>query len=199
MYKTENATIISFFVGSCGYLVPRFKSDNVKISKTIKPYLLGKRDLCHLYDLEKSLYCIRATLEVLETMIEQDSDILFVNSSPILKYAFDKNINMACVKWKRGVLSKFKGVDLVFLSDIREENLVEAHRECLLLVGVGSSTTSRMSYLFNLNMEDTLLSYWFFNLLTIISHRGKKKLRRQIMFPSLLGKGRSERFDSYAV
>ncbi|CAN0332834.1 unnamed protein product, partial [Ascophyllum nodosum] len=49
-------------------------------------------------------------------------------------------------KWKRGGLSKFKEVDLVFLNDIGKENLVEAHRKCLLLVGVGSPTTSGMSF-----------------------------------------------------
>ena len=42
--------------------------------------------------------------------------------------------------------------------------MVEAHRKCLLLVGVGSPTTTGMSYqyLFNLNIDNTFLAYWFF-------------------------------------
>ena len=41
---------------------------------------------------------------------------------------------------------------------LEKENLVEAHRKCLLLVGVGSPTSSGMSYLFNLNIDDTFLA-----------------------------------------
>ena len=111
MQKTKNRAILSFFVGSCGYLVPRFKNDDVTVSKTIQSYLLGKRDLYYLYNLEKSLYGIRATLEVLETMVDSKADILFINSLPIIAQGFDKDISITGIKWKRGVLSKFKPVD----------------------------------------------------------------------------------------
>nr|YP_009154056.1 ribosomal protein S2 [Turbinaria ornata]AJF48244.1 ribosomal protein S2 [Turbinaria ornata] len=199
MHKTKNAALLSFFVGSYGYLVPRSKNDNVKVSKTIQSYLLGKRDLFYLYNLEKSIYGIRATLEVLETMIDNESDILFINNLPIITQGFDKNISITSVKWKRGVLSKFKKVDLVFLCDITKENLVESHRGCLLLVGVGSSTTSRMSYLFNLNIEDTLLSYWFFNVMSVICRRGKKKLKSNMGLPGLLGERSPRKSCNYAI
>jgi len=199
MQKTKNGAILSFFVSSCGYLVPRSKNDDVKVSKTIQSYLLGKRDLYYLYNLEKSLYGIRAALEVLEMMIDSEADILFINSLPIITQGFDKNISITCVKWKRGVLSKFKKVDLVFLCDIMKENLVESHRECLLIVGVGGSTTSRMSYLFNLNIEDTLLSYWFFNAVSVICRRGKKKLKCGKGLPGLLGERNRHKPYNYAV
>nr|AYM32645.1 ribosomal protein S2 [Sargassum horneri]AYM32682.1 ribosomal protein S2 [Sargassum horneri] len=199
MQKTKNRAILSFFVGSYGYLVPRFKNDDVTVSKTIQSYLLGKRDLYYLYNLEKSLYGIRATLEVLETMVDSKADILFINSLPIIAQGFDKDMSITGIKWKRGVLSKFKKVDLVFLCDIMKENLVESHRECLLVVGVGGSTTSRMSYLFNLNIEDILLSYWFFNAVSVICRRGKRKLKCEKKLSGFLGgKGRCKSYN-YAI
>nr|YP_009330407.1 ribosomal protein S2 [Coccophora langsdorfii]ANS72179.1 ribosomal protein S2 [Coccophora langsdorfii] len=199
MRKIKNAAILSFFVGSYGYLVPRLKNNNGKISKTIHSYLLGKRYLYYLYNLEKSLYSIRAALEVLETTVDRGGDILFVNSSPILKQAFDKNPSVTCIKWKGGGLSEFKKVDLVFLCDIAKENLVESHRECLLSVGVGSSTASKMSYLFNLNIEDTLLFYWFFNVVFVICQRGKKKLKCNRKLPGLLGTANPKKLCNYAI
>nr|YP_009050495.1 ribosomal protein S2 [Sargassum fusiforme]AIG23763.1 ribosomal protein S2 [Sargassum fusiforme]QJC59469.1 ribosomal protein S2 [Sargassum fusiforme] len=199
MHKTKNEALLSFFVGSYGYLMPRFKNDDVKVSKTIQPYLLGKRGLYYLYNLEKSLHGIRATLEVLETMIDCEADILFINSLPIITQGFDTNISITGVKWKRGVLSKFKKADLVFLCDIMEENLVESHRECLLVVGVGGSTTSRMSYLFNLNIEDILLSYWFFNVVSVICRRGKKKLKCERKLPGFLGEKSRRNSYNYAI
>nr|YP_010485688.1 ribosomal protein S2 [Sargassum serratifolium]UVW81797.1 ribosomal protein S2 [Sargassum serratifolium] len=199
MHKRKNDAILSFFVGSYGYLVPRFKNADIKVSKTIQSYLLGKRDLYYLYNLEKSLYGIRSTLEVLEVMIDSESDILFINSLPIITQGFDKNISITSVKWKRGVLSKLKKADLVFLCDIMKENLVESHRECLLVVGVGGSTTSRMSYLFNLNIEDILLSYWFFNAVSVICRRGKKKLKCDIKLPGFLGERSYHKSYNYAV
>ncbi|CAM9137854.1 unnamed protein product, partial [Laminaria digitata] len=54
--------------------------------------------------------------------------------------------NISYIKWKRSYLAKSKDVDLVFLSDIEKENLVEAHRKCFLLIGVGSPTMSKVSY-----------------------------------------------------
>ena len=62
-------------------------------------------------------------------------DILFVSDSPILKNVFYNSNSLNYIKWKRGGLSKFKEVDLVFLNDFGIENLVEAHRKsvfCLL-------------------------------------------------------------------
>nr|YP_009049423.1 ribosomal protein S2 [Sargassum muticum]YP_010381302.1 ribosomal protein S2 [Sargassum kjellmanianum]UVW81834.1 ribosomal protein S2 [Sargassum siliquastrum]AIE46219.1 ribosomal protein S2 [Sargassum muticum]UDH59687.1 ribosomal protein S2 [Sargassum kjellmanianum]UQV81218.1 ribosomal protein S2 [Sargassum muticum] len=199
MHRTKNGAILSFFVGSYGYLVPRFKNDDVRVSKTIQSYLLGKRDLYYLYNLEKSLYGIRATLEVLEIMIDSEADILFINSLPIITKGFDKNISITSVKWKRGVLSKFKKANLVFLCDIMKENLVECHRECLLVAGVGGSTASRMSYLFNLNIEDILLSYWFFNAVSVICRRGKKKLKRDKKTPGFLGERSRGQSYNYAI
>nr|YP_010485614.1 ribosomal protein S2 [Sargassum fulvellum]UVW81686.1 ribosomal protein S2 [Sargassum fulvellum] len=199
MHKRKNDAILSFFVGSYGYLVPRFKNSDIKVSKTIQSYLLGKRDLYYLYNLEKSLYGIRSALEVLEVMIDSESDILFINSLPIITQGFDKNISITSVKWKRGVLSKLKEADLVFLCDIMKENLVESHRECLLVVGVGGSTTSRMSYLFNLNIENILLSYWFFNAVSVICRRGKKKLKCDIKLPGFLGERSYHKSYNYAV
>nr|YP_009058544.1 ribosomal protein S2 [Sargassum hemiphyllum]AIM19568.1 ribosomal protein S2 [Sargassum hemiphyllum]UDY71291.1 ribosomal protein S2 [Sargassum hemiphyllum var. chinense] len=199
MHQTKNGVILSFFVGSSGYLVPRFKNDDVRVSKTIESYLLGKRDLYYLYNLEKSLYGIRATLDVLEAMVDSEADILFINSLPIITKGFDKNISITSVRWKRGVLSKFKKADLVFLCDIMRENLVECHRECALVAGVGGSTASRMSYLFNLNIEDILLSYWFFNVVSVICRRGKKKLKCNNKIPGFLGERSRRQSCNYAI
>ena len=63
--------------------------------------------------------------------------------TPTGKYSKKNNVfynsnSLNYIKWKRGGLSKFKEVDLVFLNDIGKENLVEAHRKCILLVRVGS-------------------------------------------------------------
>ena len=123
------------------------------------------------------MYGIRATLEVLENLIGQGGDILFVSDSPIiLKNVFYNSNSLNCIKWKRDGLSKFKEVDLVFLNDIGKENLVEAHRKYLLLVGVGSPTTSgSMSYLFNLNIDNTFLVYWLFNPVYSASRRGMRR------------------------
>ena len=78
-------------------------------------------------------------------------------------------------------------------------NLVESHRECLLVVGVGGSTTSRMSYLFNLNIEDILLSYWFFNAVSVICRRGKKKLKCERKIPGFLGERSRRKSYNYAI
>lgn len=190
MVRTENAYLLSFFVNSSGYIVPRFEIENTKVSKTIYPYLLGKRNIYYFYDMEKSLYGIRATLQVLQSIVGQGGDVLFIGDSPVFKYIFSRGKGFNCIKWKRGVLSKFKEVDLVFLSDIDRENLLEAHRKCFLLVGLGSPTMSKMSYPFNLNTQSTLLSYWFFNALYTTNLRSKrnKDLSARILFPTLLGK-----------
>jgi hypothetical protein len=190
MLKTERSSLFSFFLGCSGYVVPRPINDNIKISKTMHSYVLGKRSVYYFYNLEKSLYGIRATLEVLENLIGQGGDILFVSYSPILKNVFYNSNSLNYIKWKRGGLSKFKEVDLVFLNDIGKENLVEAHRKCLLLVGVGSPTTSGTSYLFNLNIDNTFLAYWFFNAVYTASRRGMRgKLKKKSSFHSFLGKG----------
>ena len=48
-------------------------------------------------------------------------DILFVSDSPTLKNVFYNSNTLNYIKWKRGGLSKFKEVDLVFLNDILRE------------------------------------------------------------------------------
>ncbi|CAN0587925.1 unnamed protein product, partial [Ectocarpus sp. 12 AP-2014] len=60
------------------------------------------------------------------------------------RFGQDSNINF--IKWKRGSITKSKDADLMFLTSVEKENLVEAHRKSLLLVGVGSSTMSKISY-----------------------------------------------------
>ena len=191
MLKTEHSRLLSLFIGSSGYLVPRPRNENIKISKTMHPFLLGQRNTYYFYNLEKSLYGIRATLEVLKNIIGSEGEILFVSDSPVFKSVFAKEAHIDCIKWKRTALSKSKDVDLVFLSNIGKENLVEAHRKCLLLVGVGSPTMSKISYPFNLNVDSTLLAHWFLGAIYTNCSRGvkKKKLNNKLSFPSLLGKG----------
>ena len=82
-----------------------------------------------------------ATTCITKNLIGQGGDILFVSDSPIFKNVFYNSNSLNYSKWKRGGLSKFKEVDLVILNDIGKENLVEAHRKCLLLVGVGRGVT----------------------------------------------------------
>nr|YP_009641808.1 ribosomal protein S2 [Nereocystis luetkeana]QBZ73630.1 ribosomal protein S2 [Nereocystis luetkeana] len=192
MIRTEHSRLISFLIGSSGYLVPRPFNEDVLISKTMHPYLLGKRNIYYFYNLEKSLYGIRATLEVLKNIISAEGKILFVSDSPLLKICISHESNISYIKWKRSYLAKSKDADLVVLSNIEKENLVEAHRKCLLLVGVGSPTMSKVSYPFNLNIESPLLSSWFFSLIymtCVRSNRMKSKKKRRV-FSSLLGRGR---------
>ena len=85
MLKREHSSLFTFFLGCSGYLVLRPINDNIKISKTMHSYILGKRSVYYFYNVEKRLYGIRATLEVLENLIGQGGDILFVSDSPILK------------------------------------------------------------------------------------------------------------------
>nr|QWK45017.1 ribosomal protein S2 [Lessoniopsis littoralis] len=190
MVKTEHSRLLSFLIGSSGYLVPRPFNEYVRISKTIHPYLLGKRNIYYFYNLEKSLYGIRATLEVLKNIILSEGKILFISDSPLLKICLSHEPNISYIKWKRSYLAKSKDVDLVFLSDIEKENLVEAHRKCLLLVGVGSPTMSKVSYPFNLNIESPLLASWFFSLIyiTCVKSNRMKSKKQGRTFSSLLGK-----------
>nr|YP_010156446.1 ribosomal protein S2 [Laminaria rodriguezii]QQY84964.1 ribosomal protein S2 [Laminaria rodriguezii] len=192
MVRTEYSRLLSFLIGSSGYLVPRPFIEDVRISKTMHPYLLGKRNIYYFYNLEKSLYGIRATLEILKKTILVEGKILFVSDSPFFKICLSHDPNISYIKWKRSYLAKSKDVDLVFLSDIEKENLVEAHRKCLLLIGVGSPTMSKVSYPFNLNIESPLLAFWFFNLIFMTFVEGKRmKLQKKgQVFSSLLGKGR---------
>nr|YP_009073508.1 ribosomal protein S2 [Scytosiphon lomentaria]AIQ78513.1 ribosomal protein S2 [Scytosiphon lomentaria] len=187
MLNKKQARLLSFFIGSSGYLVPRPYNEYVKISKTMHPFILGKRNIHHFYDLEKSLYGIRATMEVFKNIVASGGKILFVSNSFPLRRRFAKEQNINCIKWKRGSLAKSKDVDLVFLDGVEKENLVEAHRKCLLLVGVGSPTMSKISYPFNLNLESPLLSDWFLGAIYTTYLQGKKKKKSSIT--SLLGKG----------
>nr|QWK44365.1 ribosomal protein S2 [Arthrothamnus bifidus] len=190
MVRTEHSRLLSFLIGSSGYLVPRPFNEDVRISKTMHPYLLGKRNIYYFYNLEKSLYGIRATLEVLKKTILSEGKILFVSDYPLLKICLSHQPNISYIKWKRSYLAKSKDVDLVFLSDIEKENLVEAHRKCLLLVGVGSPTMSKVAYPFNLNIESPLLSSWFFSLIYMTCVKGNrmKSTKKRHVFSSLLGK-----------
>ena len=187
MLNKKQARILSFFIGSSGYLVPRPSNEYVKISKTMHPFLIGKRNIHYFYDLEKSLYGIRATMEIFKNIIANDGKILFISNSSVLNQRFAKELNVNCIKWKRGSITKSKDADLVFLDGVQKENLVEAHRKCLLLVGVGSSTMSKISYPFNLNIESPLLSDWFLGLLYTTYVQGKRTKKSSIN--SLLGKG----------
>nr|WKY97019.1 ribosomal protein S2 [Alaria marginata] len=192
MVRTEHYRLLSFLIGSSGYLVPRPFNEDVRISKTMHPYLLGKRNIYYFYNLEKSLYGIRATLEVLKNTILSEGKILFISDSPLLKICLSHDPNISYIKWKRSYLAKSKDADLVFLSDIEKENLVEAHRKCLLLVGVGSPTMSKVSYPFNLNIESPLLASWFFSLIYMTCVKGSriksKSKKQERIFSSLLGK-----------
>nr|YP_011007900.1 ribosomal protein S2 [Aureophycus aleuticus]WBP69731.1 ribosomal protein S2 [Aureophycus aleuticus] len=190
MVRTEHDRLLSFLIGSSGYLVPRPFNEDVRISKTMHPYLLGKRNIYYFYNLEKSLYGIRATLELLKNIIMAEGKILFISDSPLLKICLSQEPNISYIKWKRSYLSKSKDADLVFLSGIEKENLVEAHRKCLLLVGIGSPTMSKVSYPFNLNIESPLLASWFFSLIYMTCVKGNrmKSKKQRRTFSRLLGK-----------
>lgn len=194
MIRTEHYRLFSFLIGSSGYLVPYCYNEDVRISKTMHPYLLGKRNIYYFYNLEKSLYGIRATLEVLKNIVLAEGKILFVSDSSFFNICFFTEANINYIKWKRGYLAKSRDVDLVVLSDIEKENIVEAHRKCLLLVGVGSSTMSKVSYPFNLNLESPLLFFWFCSLIYMVCVNSKriksKKREGGYVFSSLLGKAR---------
>lgn len=187
MLRTEYARLLYFFIGSSGYLVPRSVNENIRISKTMHPYLLGKRNSYYFYNLEKSLYGIRAALEVLKTTVDDNGEILFVSDLPALKYAFGKNTSMNCINLRRSSLANSRDSDLIFLRGVRKENLVEAHRKCTPLVGVGSFTMSKISYPFNLNVDSILLAHWFFNAIYLTCARDKKKGGGS--FNRLLGQG----------
>nr|QWK44979.1 ribosomal protein S2 [Analipus japonicus] len=191
MLNTEYTRLLSFLIGSSGYLVPRPVSENVKISKTMHPYLLGKQNIHYFYNLEKSLYGIRAALEVLKNIIGEGGEVLLIGDSAALHSIYKKEPNINCLRWKRGALSKMKNVDLVVLNNISKENLVETHRKKMLLVGVGGSTTSKMSYPFNVNVESILLSHWFFSIIYTVCGQGirLKKSKNKPVFSSLLGRG----------
>jgi len=79
-------------------------------------------------------------------------------------------------------------VDLMLLSDVEKEIIVEAYRKDSLLVGVGSSTMSKISYPFNLNTESSVLLHWFISTLYTICTKGKSinKIKKSL-YPCLLG------------
>lgn len=190
MLRTEYARLLYLFIGSSGYLVPRSVNENVKISKTIHPYLLGKRNSYYFYNLEKSLYGIRATLEILKNTIKENGEVLFVSESPVLKDAFGQNSSINCINLRRSSLANCSNSDLIFLSGAKKENLVEAHRKCTPLVGVGGFTLSKISYPFNLNIDSTILYHWFFSAVLVTCDRGRKKSGvTKSRFGSLLGQG----------
>lgn len=193
MINKKHERLLSFFIGSSGYLVPRPQNEYVKISKTMHYYLLGKRNIFYFYNLEKSLYGIRATLEVLKNIVAKEGKILLISNSLALESRFALEPNIYFLKWKRGSLAKSKDVDLVFLTGVERENLVEAHRKCLLLAGVGGSTMSKIAYPVNLNIESPFLSDWFLGALYTSYVQGQKmKKARKSSLPvvRLLGQGK---------
>lgn len=195
MVNKKHDRLLSFFIGSSGYLVPRPHNEYVKLSKTMHPFLLGKRDIYYFYNLEKSLYGIRATLEALKFIVANEGKVLFVSNSLTLHSRFALENNIDCIPCKRGSIAKSKYADLVFLMGVEKENLVESHRKCLLLVGVGSPTMSQIAYPVNLNVESPFLSDWFLGALYtsyIYGKRVKKGVKASPPITSLLGKGRSK-------
>ncbi|CAM9149419.1 unnamed protein product [Ectocarpus sp. 6 AP-2014] len=192
MFNKKHSRLFSLFIGSSGYLVPFPRNEYSQISKTLHPFLLGKRNIYYFYDLEKSLYGIRATIEVLKNIISSEGKILFIGNEVSMQSRFGQDSNINFLKWKRGSITKSKDADLVFLTSVEKENLVESHRKCLLLVGVGSSTMSRISYPFNLNIESSFFFFFFFGTVYTSCVQGKRmskgsKKKNQII--SLLGKG----------
>ena len=130
---------------------------------------------------------LKITSAFLETAIGQVTFTvclsLFGRFFPCSFYIFQ--MKLVCFRFVSGARSLYTIRFLVVF-----ENLVEAHRKCLLLVGVGSPTTSGMSYLFNLNIDNTFLAYWFFNAVYTTSRRGmRRKFKKNISFHSFLGKG----------
>lgn len=200
MLDKKQSRLLSFFIGSSGYLVPRPYNEYVKISKTMYPFLLGKRNIHYFYDLEKSLYGIRATMEVLKNIVVNEGKVLLISNSLTLQPRFVSEANINCIKLERGSIGKSKDADLVFLSEIDKENLVEAHRKCLLLVGVGSSTMSKIAYPFNLNIDSPLLSDWFFGAVYTTCVQGKRVSGNIKTSPIsiLLGKGKSKAKNKFS-
>ena len=192
MLNKKHSRLFSLFIGSSGYLVPFSRDEYSPISKTLHPFLLGKRNIYYFYDLEKSLYGIRATIEVLKNIICSEGKILFIGNEVSMQSRFGQDSNINFLKWKRGSITKSKDADLVLLTSVEKENLVEAHRKCLLLVGVGSPTMSKISYSFNLNIESPFLSDWFFGSVYTSCVQGKrmaKRSKKKNQIISLLGKG----------
>lgn len=192
MLNKNHSRLFSLFLGSSGYLVPFPCNEYSPISKTLHPFLLGKRNIYYFYDLEKSLYGIRATIEILKNIIANEGKILFIGNEVPMHSRFGQDSNINFIKWKRGSITKSKDADLVILTSVEKENLVEAHRKCLLLVCVGSFTMSKISYPFNLNIESPFLSDWFFGAMYTSYVQGKRMGRRsnkKKQIVSLLGKG----------
>ena len=201
MINKKHERLLSFFIGSSGYLVPRPLNEYVKISKTMHPYVLGKRNNFYFYNLEKSLYGIRATLEILKNIIASGGNIFFVSDSLRLKSRFMLDPNIDFIKWKRGSLVQSQDVDLILLTGVNKENLVEAHRKSSLIVGVGSSTMSKISYPINLNIESAVLADWLLGSLYKSYTQGKRmrnKKNKSNNNNNLLGKGLlKKRFKQY--
>lgn len=192
MLNKKHSRLLSLFISSSGYLVPFPRNQYLQISKTLHPFLLGKRNIYYFYDLEKSLYGIRATIEVLKNIISSEGKILFIGNEVSMQSRFGQTSDINFIKWKRGSILKSKDADLTFLTSVEKENLVEAHRKCLLLVGVGSPTMSKISYPFNLNIESPFLSDWFFGTMYTSCVQGKrmsKESKKKNQIVSLLGKG----------
>ncbi|CAM9133262.1 unnamed protein product [Ectocarpus sp. 13 AM-2016] len=192
MLNKKHSRLLSLFIGSSGYLVPFPSNEYSPISKTLHPFLLGKRNIYYFYDLEKSLYGIRAAIEILKNIIANEGKILFIGNEISIQSRFRQDSNINFIKWKRSSITKSKNADLVILRNVEKENLVEAHRKCLLVVGVGSFTMSKISYPFNLNIESPFLSDWFFGTMYTSYVQGKrmgKKLKKKKQIVSLLGAG----------
>lgn len=192
MLNKKHSRLFSLLIGSSGYLVPFPCNEYSPISKTLHPFLLGKRNIYYFYDLEKSLYGIRATIEILKNIIANRGKILFIGNDVSMQSHFGQDSNINFIKWKRGSITKSKDADLVILTSVEKENLVEAHRKCLLVVGVGSFTMSKISYPFNLNIESPFLSDWFFGTMYRSYVQGKrmgKRSKKKNQIVSLLGKG----------
>nr|QWE50990.1 ribosomal protein S2 [Phaeophyceae sp.] len=174
LYSAEEKKLINFFIKFSGYLVPPYV-DNTNltgISKTMFFYLLGKQQFHFIYNLEKSLYPMRTALELLLNTVKERGDILIISDSAPLKGFFKYDPYIKCTGWKRVELSNSKNYDLILLVDTVEESLVEVHRKISLIVGVGATTTSRMSYPFNLNIEKPVLAAWFYQAITTSCLRG---------------------------
>ncbi len=191
MINKKNERLLSFFIGSSGYLVPRPLNEYVKISKTMYPYLLGKRNNFYFYNLEKSLYGTRAMLEILKNIIANEGKIIFISDLFKIKSRFALEYEIDFIKSKRGSLIQSQNIDLVLLTKVEKENLIEVHRKSLLTAAVGSSTMSKISYPINLNIDSHLLSDWFLASLYISCVQGKRKKRYSEKKPKnyLLGKG----------
>lgn len=162
-----------FLIFNKAYLGPDFRV----LDRSVYPFILGKRHKNSYYDLYPNLMCLKNSLEILENIILDRGHIFFVGgevalNTSLLCLAKTPQFNINVIPWDFSQITKIKDFDLLVLNDVNKISQLEIYSKMRPYVGVNCFTTEDLSYLLNLNLQNTILLNWYLYILIYSCRKG---------------------------